>query len=97
MADENDACHKSCDKQPKWLHYLSTTVVVILAMTLHPLVSPTVRSKIWSGRWQASPLHIPLQIIAAMSLAYSMTEHVGNAIATLVVYMLFRVTVLEMI
>ena len=89
-----DACTKSCERQPRWLHYVSTSVVVILAMTLHPLVSPDIRRKVWSGRWKSSP---PLQVLTAACLAYSMTGHTSDTIAILVAYLLVRVTVLELL
>lgn len=97
MATRGDACRQSCERQPPWLHSASTVIVVLLAMTMHPIVSPSMRRKLWTGRWASSPLHLPLQLLAASSLAFSMTGNVSDTLAVLVAFVLLRVTFLELL
>lgn len=87
----DDECRKPVGPQ-KWVSTITNSVLVIVAMTFHPLVSPNLTSKM-----KKRLATLPIQVLIATCLAYSMTKSFGDTAVVLVAYLLFRTTVLQLV
>ena len=87
----DDECRKPAGPH-KWVTTITNSVLVIVAMTFHPLVSPGLTSKM-----KKRLATLPVQVFIATCLAYSMTKDLGDTAMVLVAYLLFRTTVLQLV